>query len=148
MRTTSHTSRLARAALCLATASLAACGATTGAPATTSSLRSGYERGRDRLEVAEIQGASAQTALDLVRKLRPEYLRIDGSRAVLGPAGGRSGAPVVYVDGNRWGGADALSAIPAYLVTEIRRVPAYEARTRYGLAADAPVIDVRLMRRP
>jgi hypothetical protein len=151
MRTTSHTVRLARAALCLAAASLAACTATGGAPGNAAALRAGptagYDRARDHLEVAEMQGASAQTALDLVRKLRPEYLRPEASsRAALGAAGGR-GAPVVYVDGNRWGGPDALGSIPAYLVAEIRRVPAYEARTRYGLVDPSPVIDVRLLRR-
>ena len=154
MRTTSSASRCARAALCLAAASLAACASATGTSAVASPVHGGsgaaFDRSSDRLDQTEIQAAPApvQKALDLVRQLRPDYLRTDVSpRYALGTTGGTTETPVLYVDGNNWGSLDALVTIPANRVGEIRRLRTPEARVRYGPTVQGPVIEVRLLRR-
>lgn len=148
MRST-HTSRAARAALLLATTlGLAACGTvtTTGAAERNDlTWRSGTERYRDRLFAPEIQAsAPVATAFDVVRMLRPEYLRPYASPRL---SYGATPATVVYVDGASWGSLDALSMIPSTMIGEIRRLSVTDARMRYGSAIQGAVIDVRLLRR-
>ena len=75
----------------------------------------------------EIEDASQTTALDLIRALRPQWLRIRGSMGDAEPI-------MVYVDGTRRGPApDALRGIRTNLVEEIRFYDSREAQFEFGL---------------
>jgi hypothetical protein len=76
----------------------------------------------DLITQAEIQGTSAANALDVIRRLRPMWLRVRS----------RGDAPVVYVDGTRRVDANALVVIAAELVLEMRHLSASDATTRFG----------------
>ena len=78
------------------------------------------------LTETEISSLDPPTALDAIRRLRPQFLR---TATVSGAADG----PVVYVDGIRIsGGVEALRDIPATAIREIRRLDALDATARYG----------------
>ena len=105
----------------------------------------GGER-RDRREItrAEIEAASnASTAQDLVRRLRPEWLRTRGTGTF---SRTEEEGILVYVDGTRAGmvempsaaggggytGRSALESIPASGIVRIRYYNATEATQKYG----------------
>ena len=70
-----------------------------------------------------------RTALDAVRTLRPQFLRTRPSGSM------RNQEPVpivVYVNGTRRGGIEALSQIQARAVVEIRWLSGNDATTRFG----------------
>lgn len=114
--------------------------ATLAACASSGGNRSGSGR-RDVISLEEIQAANVSTAEELVRRLRPEFLRGRGQSSVADP---EANQPVVYVDGVRAGGTDALRNIAASDVREIRYIGAADATTRYGTGHIGGVIEVRI----
>lgn len=83
---------------------------------------------RSVLTQEEIQEASASNALDLVRQLRPDWLRVRGANSI-----GQVTEVSVYLDGMRLGGPDTLSGIRTPTIEEMRYLTAREAQTRYGM---------------
>ena len=71
---------------------------------------------------ADIAGLSAATAMDVVRRLRPAWLRV------------RSGGdqPVVYIDRTRRGGLELLNSLAIEVVQEMSYMSASDATTRFG----------------
>ena len=97
---------------------------------------------RDVLTLAQIEDADQTNALDLIRSLRPQWLRTRGMNSSISPVeqpGGQVTAasnqdPIqVYVDGNRMGSTEVLSTIPAINIGEIRFYSGPEAQSRFGL---------------
>ncbi len=80
---------------------------------------------RDRITSIEIQVTSGSSARDLVSKLRPHWLRQTGTASIGG--GVRSQVTLVYLDGNRIGGLDALRSITAQGITRMEWIPASRA---------------------
>jgi hypothetical protein len=74
---------------------------------------------------------------EAIARLRAPWLR---SR------GGRSGYPVVFVNGTRFGELDSLRAIQVTDVASARLVSAGDATTLYGTGYPAGIIDVRTHR--
>lgn len=108
-----------------------ACGSTTGE-------RSPTPYDRNTLTQAEIQGASASNAYELVRELRPAWLRVRGSKSIA-----QVTEVSVFLDGMRLGGPDTLSGIRTSGIKEIRYLTAREAQTRYGMDNTGGAIIVR-----
>lgn len=96
--------------------------------------------GRDVITREEILAANVSTAEEVVRRLRPEFLRSRGQSS----ADPNANRPVVYVDGVRAGGPEALRNIAANDVREIRYISAADATTRYGTGHVGGVIEVRI----
>lgn len=131
--------RPARLALLAASTLLAACATPSASYTARSDLSNVSHHRRDVIGTQELGNAPRSSALDAIRRLRPEYMRTElGARA--------GAAPVVYVDGARWGGMESLSTIPAHLVLDVRRLRPVEARLRYGPDVAGSVIEVRLLR--
>lgn len=105
-------------ALILAAVSLSACATAAGGPARDTSV----------LTRAEIVEANQMTAMDLVRSERPQWLNRRGSRTV----GGDTDI-VIYLDGTRLGGPDALRDIPAITVERMRFYSEREAQFKWGI---------------
>lgn len=87
------------------------------------------ERDRDRITLEEIESTPVGNAYDVVRALRPEFLRSRGVASV------RSGSPeyaIVYVDGVRTGGLGELRRVPREQLEEIRYLSGSDATTMYG----------------
>jgi hypothetical protein len=77
----------------------------------------------------EIRESSGLTAHEIVQQLRPQFLRVRGSRSI---SGSQVSEPVVYVDNIRMGGLSSLREIRASAIEEIRYIGAADATTRWG----------------
>lgn len=90
------------------------------------------------LTLEEIQATHHMDAHEIVRGLRPHWLRIRGPNSFY------SENPImVYVDGHRMGGPEALSSIPKLNIREIRFYDAAAAQSRFGLNNTNGAIAVR-----
>lgn len=78
---------------------------------------------------SEIAGSGAQNALEVIQLLRPAILR---PRTGVSSAQADGVAIVIYLDGVRAGELQALTAVPANRVREIRYINATDATTRFG----------------
>lgn len=100
---------------------------------------------RDNVTSVEIQATSASSAMDLVSKLRPHWLR-QGGTASIGGGTITSQITLVYLDGNRLGGVEALRSISAGSVRSMQWIPATRAAIvmpDIGSEAISGVISVR-----
>lgn len=91
----------------------------------------------------EAAGVDANSAYDLVERLRPTMLR---ARNLTAGSGVQNFAPVVYVEDVRLGDIDQLRTVMRATVYEIRFINATDATTRWGTGHSAGVIQVRLKR--
>jgi outer membrane cobalamin receptor len=94
---------------------------------------------RNLISAEEIERITASTAHDIVRQLRPEYLR---SRGRISVQNERAAFAVVYVNGVRVGGLEQLHTIRAGDVEYIRYLNAADATTRWGTGHSGGVIEV------
>jgi hypothetical protein len=121
-----------------------AIGCRTASPASSSltaaSVRSGVRGPTDVLGYTEIRTARLNTAHEAVMRFRPDFLR---RRAEPAPTDPNVGLPVVYLDGVRQGGTDALRTIPAGVIFEIRYLSAAMASDQFGPYYPGGVIAVR-----
>lgn len=101
----------------------------------------GGSRDRSLITRGEIEDTSYRTALDLIRAERPHWLRVRGS-----PTMGTQPELVVYVDGVRHGGFDALSSIQTVDIDRIRYYNAREAQARFGAGHAQGAIQVTTRR--
>lgn len=81
---------------------------------------------RDKVTKEEIVGTPASTAYDLVNHLRPDWLRYRGTNSMVGGSEGSS-APLVYLDGVKMGGLDALKSISSREIQSMEWVPGSKA---------------------
>lgn len=96
-------------------------------------------RDRNLITAEEIAGLNVATAFDIVRQLRPEFLR---SRGTMSMRQADSEFAVVYMNGMRMGGPDQLHQIRATDVQAIRYISAADATTRWGTGHTGGVIEV------
>jgi hypothetical protein len=96
---------------------------------------------RDVITIEEIQRLNVSTAMEIVERLRPEFLRGRGRVSMNQP---EAQFPVVYVNGLRAGRLEALRTITASDVDEIRYISAADATTRWGTGHTGGVIAVRI----
>ena len=109
-------------ALVALTAACASAG-TVGQPSAERSLR----RASDRITAEEIRATNLSNALEVVRRLHPRWLQGRGPDSLSDP-----GTVVVYLDGVRMGGPEALSNISAISVTSMRFLDAGAATMQWG----------------
>lgn len=85
----------------------------------------------DVIKIEQIREQLASNAYDLIRKLKPQWLRSRGHRSIHF----NKTAPyaTVYVNDSKHGDIDSLSSIPAEHIKEIRFMNAGEAASRFGL---------------
>lgn len=114
---------------------LGACGPTTSGKAAP--------RNRNLITADEIAAANAATAYDVVKRLRPEFLR---TRGVTPAHGMQAPSPVVYVDGSLYGPLSTLSSITASSIHSIEYLNAMDATQRFGINHDAGAIMVVTVR--
>lgn len=100
------------------------------APVEASALRPSVPRESDVITREEIRAVEAgSSALDAVRRLRPEYLQHQGTTFPDDPYGGFA---AVYLDGVRLGELRTLQTIPILSIVEIRFVRASAAAEWLG----------------
>jgi hypothetical protein len=77
---------------------------------------------------AEIDRAQWPDAYELVRNLRPRWIRARGPDKLLG----ETGQVQVYVDGTRLGGVELLRGMPTTAIDHLRWVDPVDAAGRWG----------------
>ncbi len=105
----------------------------------TRGAESGPRRDRDVITAEEIEEINVATAFDVIRQLRPEYLRSRGQMSL------RDSEPeyaVVYLNGVKYGGLEQLRTIRAMDIAEIRYIGASDATTRWGTGHFGGVIEI------
>jgi hypothetical protein len=95
----------------------------------------------DLISRAEIVESGASDALEIVERLRPQFLRPRGGLSIRD--GGAPSPPQVFVDGLELGGPDVLRDIPASSVMEIRYERNRDTEVRLGSGQHGGVIHVR-----
>lgn len=98
---------------------------------------------RNLISAAELEDPAVQTlnALEVVERLRPRWLRSRTSSR-----GGGQTRPVVFLNGSRYGGLEALQRIEVGEVEQIRFINARDATTRFGTGVQGGVIAVETRR--
>jgi hypothetical protein len=107
------------------------------------------------ITAAELEGQVASDVYELVRRLRPQWLRGRasstngdqtkslGSDPLVTPDPAHAGVPVyVFFDGSRMGDAGELRRLQVGSVRELRFIPAEDAVTRWGRDFSAGAIEV------
>ena len=121
--------RLALAALMVALPfSLPAAAQTSTAPSLTLPVEPRQRPDRNLITAADVQAHTAANALQLVQSLHPQWLRAHGVDSFRRPT-----SVIVYQDGMRMGGAEALRRITTGTIAEIRFLSGIEASERWGL---------------
>lgn len=97
--------------------------------ATTGSQDASRGGDRDRLTAEQVRELAPQfdTAYDLVRNVRPLWLRIRGATSPT-----TDGAIALYVDGARYGTSEDLRRISVTAVESMRYLSPSDATNRYG----------------
>lgn len=114
---------LKRAVLLLLAVMLVSCSSSTGAR---------YTSGRQTniITAEEITTTSSTNAYDLIRSLRPLWLRGRGQKSIYNTT---ASYPVVYVNGVRYGTPETLSGISTANITLVKFLNTNEATILYGL---------------
>lgn len=89
----------------------------------------------------EIRELGRLSAYQVVQRLQPQWLRSRGVDSFFSDNG-----VVVYVDGQRVGGVDALRRIQAPNVQQIERLDSRQATTRFGVGHPAGALMVTTRR--
>jgi hypothetical protein len=97
---------------------------------------------RSVISSAEIAPLRNRSAYDVIKRLRPEYLKMRGPTTVMNPAEFEIG---VYVDNMLLGGIGELRDIPAGDVYEIRYLSAMNGATRHPAQHPSGVIEITTM---
>jgi hypothetical protein len=109
----------------------------------------GVPRRGNMLTAAQMADAHADvtTAYDAVARLRPNWLAAHGvaSNTANGPG---TEYALVFVDGQLYGGLDALRNIPAYHVGAFRYYDVTEAGARFGIKGGSSGVIEVTMRAP
>jgi len=111
----------------LSTLTLGACVIVTFACASSQASRV-TESSQDVLTSIEINATPVPTAFDLVSRLRPSWLR-QGRTGSIGGGSVSSQVTLVYLDGQRLGGIEALKTLSASGITSMRYLDATRAAT-------------------
>jgi len=94
------------------------------------------------ITLADIQANESGTALDVVRKVRPNFLTSRGATNLL-PS---STLPALYIDGMRHGDISLLSQIPAKWIAEMRMYRLGNA-SQFGINNQSGVLAITTRRR-
>jgi hypothetical protein len=97
---------------------------------------------RNRISRSEVNQTPASTAYDVVRRVRPEFLRSSARRV----AAGSYTQPVVYIDALASGSLSTLAMIPVQSVIDITYFAPVDAMVRFGPSHGAGAIVVRTHR--
>jgi hypothetical protein len=95
---------------------------------------------RNVLTTEELARVNATNVYDAVQQLRPEFLR---TRGLMTPQNPDPQTAMVYVNGIRAGGLEALRALRVADVQEVRYLGPSDATTRYGTGHSGGAIEIR-----
>jgi len=126
---------LGAALLCSVALANASCASSHGSAAT--SAGDGSSHSDALISATEIQDSHQPTLFDVVRALRPSWLRQAPTAVSTGDDG-----IAVYLDEQRAGGIDVLRQLPSTAASSLRFFTPSEAQSRFGLGNLHGVIQI------
>ena len=128
-------------ALAVSVLALSACASSgsTGGPAATVT-----ESSPDRVTAAEISATSANSAFDLIRRLRPRWLQSTSPGSISG--GVTSQAIIVYLDDTKLGSMEALRTLSASGIMSMQYYDAVRAATILRDIGSTPIAGAIVIR--
>jgi hypothetical protein len=111
-----------------------------GAPSETSTAS--VPSNRAMITEAEIPTTGTETAFDLIRRLRPEYLRIKPAQTYTGVRSPEAPPPTVVQNGQRFGNPEDLKAISASSLSMVRYYNIEEGKRKFGMQYGGGVIEI------
>jgi hypothetical protein len=91
---------------------------------------------------AEIPTTGTENALDLIRRLRPEYLRAKPTQTYSGTRSVDAPPPTVILSGQRFGSPDDLKTVSASSLSTIRYYNIEEGKRKFGMQYGGGVIEI------
>ena len=92
---------------------------------------------QDLLTRADLEASLQANAYEAIRQARPNWLRVRGPNSIYA-----NNPILVYVDGTRSGGVEALQSIPVMAIERMRYYDGTEAQARFGLNHTNGAIEV------
>ncbi|NUO94834.1 MAG: hypothetical protein HOQ16_11265 [Gemmatimonadaceae bacterium] len=91
---------------------------------------------------AEIPTTGSESALDLIQRIRPEYVRPKPSQAYSGGGSSTAPPPAVFLNGQRLGELADLRQIAAQSLSGVRYYNIEEAKRKFGMQYGGGVIEI------
>ncbi len=108
-----------------------------------SSSASSRTSDRSVISESDLAGAGAESAYDIIQRLRPEYLRVKpAQQGSLSTGVGDAPPPALVVRGQRAGELADLRRIPAVSLSEIRYYNIEQAKIKFGMQYPGGVIEL------
>jgi hypothetical protein len=92
---------------------------------------------------AEIPTTGTESALDMIQRLRPEYLRAKPSQTFTGATSTNAPPPSVFFNGQRIGELADLRQIPAPSLSMVRYYSIEEGKRKFGMQYGGGVIEIQ-----
>jgi hypothetical protein len=121
---------------------IVAVGCATAAPSGGSSGGTVLPSNRSVITEAEIPTTGTETAFDLIRRLRPEYLRVKPTQTYVGAQSADAPPPTVIQNGQRFGYPEDLKAISASTLSTVRYYNIEEGKRKFGMQYGGGVIEI------
>jgi len=106
-----------------------ACVLALGTGCAAGSQTTGSRSGPDVITQEEIQNSDESNTLDLIRRLRPAWLR---TRSPSRLGGEPAVEPVVYLDNVKYGAIELLRGLDVQILSEVRYLSGPDATMRFG----------------
>lgn len=91
---------------------------------------------------AEIPATGSESALDMIQRLRPEYLRPKPSQTYSNGSASTAPPPTVFLNGQRLGELADLRQIAAQSLSGVRYYNIEEAKRKFGMQYGGGVIEI------
>jgi hypothetical protein len=117
--------------------------ALTAACATAAAPENPISTNRSVITDAEIPTTGTESALDLIQRLRPEYLRAKPTQTYNGATSNVAPPPSVFFNGTRIGELADLRQISAPTLSMIRYYNIEEGKRKFGMQYGGGVIEIR-----
>jgi hypothetical protein len=108
--------------------------------ASAGSSASPVARSSNVITEAEVSASHESNAFDLIRSLRPLFLKSRGRSSINSSSSNEYAT--VYVDGQQYGDLSTLRSIASAQIREIRYYSASDAMTKFGMQAGGGAIEI------
>jgi hypothetical protein len=125
------------------TAACASGGTPAGDPNAAPASSAVRSSGRSVITNAEIPTTGTESALEMIQRLRPEYLRAKPAQTYYTGGDNNAPPPSVFFNGQRIGELGDLRQIPAPSLSMVRYYSIEEGKRKFGMQYGGGVIEIQ-----